>query len=221
MATIIFETGQVTIPEWVNDLESFRRWNETDDFPADGSIWWLRGEVWADMSAEQLFTHNLVKTRFFIVLGNLVDEGELGLFFSDGILLSNFAADISGKPDATFISHATLDAERVRLIEGARRGYVEIQGEPDMVLEVLSDSSEKKDRETLRQAYWDAGVREYWIVDAREEPIQFDILKHAPAGYVATRKPKGWVKSAVFGKSFLLMQELDARGRPKFVLSVR
>ena len=106
-------------------------------------------------------------------------------------------------------------------MEGTKTGFLELEGSPDMTLEIISASSIKKDTETLRELYHRAGVREYWLVDARAEPIQFDILKHTPSGYVATRKQKGWVKSAVFGKSFLLTQELDARGRPKFVLSVR
>ena len=47
------------------------------------------------------------------------------------------------------------------MIEGARGGYTELQGSPDMVLEILSDASEQKDKEKLRVAYWDAGFREY------------------------------------------------------------
>jgi Uma2 family endonuclease len=49
----------------------------------------------------------------------------------------------------------------VRLIEGKRGGYTEIQGSPDMVLEVVSDSNVHKDYELLRRAYWEAGIREY------------------------------------------------------------
>src|SRR5207247_10349581 len=85
MATIIFETAQVTIPDWVHDLESFRRWNDTDDFPTDGCIWWLRGEVWADMSTEQVFTHNHVKTEITIVLGALVTPARPEPSLADGL----------------------------------------------------------------------------------------------------------------------------------------
>jgi Uma2 family endonuclease len=83
----------------------------------------------------------------------------------------------------------------VRLIEGKRGGFTELQGSPDMVLEILSDSSQHKDKHQLRQAYWEADIPEYWLVDARTEPLQFDVLRHTARGYVAVRKQQGWVKS--------------------------
>jgi hypothetical protein len=221
MATIITDLSEVTIPAWVDSLEAFRRWTDQADFPRTGRSWWLRGEVWVDVSKEQIFSHILVKTEITFVLVGVVKAGQLGLYLTDGLLLSNFAADISGNPDGTFLSTATLQSDRVRLIEGARGGYTELQGSPDMVLEVLSDSSEQKDKEKLRQGYWEAGIREYWLVDARAQPLQFDLLRHGARGYVATRKQQGWVKSAVFGKSFRLTQRTNPLGHPEYALEVR
>ena len=68
---------------------------------------------------------------------------------------------------------------------------------------------------------WKAGVREYWLVDARKELLQFDILRHTSRGYVATRKRDGWMKSAVFGKSFRLTQQPNGMGHPDYTLAVR
>jgi Uma2 family endonuclease len=221
MPTIVTDLSEVTIPNWVDSLAAFRRWTDEADFPRTGQVWWLRGEVWVDMSKEQIFSHVLVKTEYTIVLGSLVKADRSGLYFTDGLLLSNFAADISGNPDGTFVSTATLQSDRIRLIEGAHGGYTELQGSPDMVLEILSDSSEQKDWEKLRQAYWEAGIREYWIVDARKQPPHFDVLRHTTRGFVASRKQRGWVKSAVFGKSFRLIQRASALGHPKYNLEVR
>src|SRR5262245_51095446 len=100
MVRILDEDSKIAVPEWVRDVESFRRWSETDDFPQDRPVWWLNGEVWIDMSREQIFTHNLARTQVTIVVGYLVQTLNLGLFLSDGVLLSNFAAGISGNPDA-------------------------------------------------------------------------------------------------------------------------
>jgi Uma2 family endonuclease len=221
MHTYIVDSVEVTVPGWVVDLDSFRRWTETDDFPDQGRIWWLKGGVWIDMSKEQIFTHVLVKTELTRALGNLVKTEKRGIYFTDGLLLSNFAADISGNPDGTFLSNETLDSDRIRLLEGKDGGFVEIQGSPDMVLEVLSASSERKDTLILKQGYWEADVPEYWLVDARKEPLQFDIFRHTRRGYVATRKQGGWVKSAVFGKSFRLTQETTALNHPEYTLEVR
>jgi len=209
------------LPGWVGSIDSFRRWSETEGFPERGNIWWLCGEVWADMSKEQIFSHLAAKQEFFRVLGNLAKSDCPGMVIPDGLLLSNFAADISGNPDATFISEATLESDRVRLVEGAKGGYVEVQGTPDMVLEVVSDSSEKKDLVTLMEAYWKAQVPEYWLVDARDEQAKFDIWKLAPNGYRRIPNRHGWLVSGVFGKSFRLVVTGHRTGRKSFTLEVR
>jgi Uma2 family endonuclease len=106
-------------------------------------------------------------------------------------------------------------------VEGKKEGYVELQGTPDMVLEVVSESSVTKDTITLQELYWQAMIPEYWIVNARGASITFEILRHTAKGYVATRKQAGWVKSAVFGKSFRLTQQTDDLGNPEYTLAVR
>jgi Uma2 family endonuclease len=220
MSTILSESEEFHIPSWVTDLRSFRRWSDQEDFPDTGRIWYIRGEVWVDMSKEQLFTHIQVKDQFTQVLGRLVRKNELGLYFSDGLLLTNVSADISGNPDATFISKESLATGRVRLLEGAKGGYTEVEGSPDMVLEVVSRSSVRKDTKVLHEVYWDAGIQEYWLIDARKT-LRFDIFRHTAKGYVAVPKQAGWLNSKVFGRSFRLTQSKGPLGYPKFTLAVR
>ncbi len=221
MVTVLAEEGFVSVPTWVVDIDSFRRWSEQADFPEAVRLWWLRGEVWIDMTKEQIFTHLAVKAEYYHGIMTVVKAGELGLFLPEGLLLSNFEADICGNPDGTFILKRTLDSDLIRLIEGREGGYVEIQGSPDMVLEIVSRSSVHKDYDLLRKGYWEAGIREYWLVDARKAPAKFEILRHTPRGYVATRKQDGWVKSSVFGRSFRLTQTTNTLGHPEFKLEVR
>lgn len=211
---------RVEIPLWVADLDSFRRWMDSGDFPEKGRIDYIKGEVWVDMSKEQVFTHVLVKTRITAVLSEFVEAKEQGLFLGDGILLSNVDADIAVNPDALFASNDAL-LDRVRILEGQKEGHVELEGSPDMVLEVVSTSSVRKDTERLRRDYWEAGITEYWLVDARKEPLVFDILRYTPKGYRITPKKDGWAKSVVFGKSFRLTHRIDALGRSKYTLEVR
>jgi Uma2 family endonuclease len=144
----------------------------------------------------------------------------MGLLLGDGARLSNVEADISVVPDALFASRATLQDNRLRLLDTRGEGYDELEGSPDMVLEVVSYSSVRKDTKQLRRCYWEAGVREYWLVDAREEPLSFDILRHTPKGYRTTPKKDGWIKSNVFGKSFRLAQETCEHGDPEYTLEV-
>jgi len=73
----------------------------------------------------------------------------------------------------------------------------------------------------LFEAYWKAGIPEYWLVDARKSPPRFDIYRHTPDGYVAARRRDGWVKSAVFGRQFRFVETKDQSGDPAYSLEVK
>jgi Uma2 family endonuclease len=218
--TILADGEAIHIPADVVDLESFTRWADSKDFPETGRVCYLNGEVWVDMTKEQLFTHLQIKAEFTFVLMSLIKADGRGLYFPDGLRLSNKRANYSVVPDGTYISYKSLSSGRATLIKGARGGYVEVAGAPDLVLEIISTSSVQKDTTRLPRAYRRARIPEYWLVDARKEPIRFDILKLRSRGYVATRKSGGWVKSGILGKAFQLTRETDSLGYPKFTLSV-
>ena len=58
---------------------------------------------------------------------------------------------------------AAIDEGRVRLIPkatGETGRFVEVEGSPDLVIEIVSDSSVNKDTWRLPKAYFDAGLSE-------------------------------------------------------------
>ena len=219
MSTIVIQES-VRIPERVVDLDSFRQWAQSDEFPERGRFSYLNGEVWVDMSPEELLRHNLVKGEYAIVLGGMMKTVRIGKFFHDRTLVSNVEAVLSTEPDGTFVSFKSLKTGRVRLVEGGE-GFLELQGSPDMTLEVVSASSVRKDTVVLRRLYWLAGIPEYWLVDARGNQLSFQILRHSRTGYVPARKRPGWQKSMVFGKSFKLTSQPDELEYPEYTLLVR
>jgi Uma2 family endonuclease len=222
MQTVIFKDESVLhIPNGISDLAAFRRWAHSDQFPEKGRICYLDGEVWVDMSPEQVFSHILVKTEFAAVLSTLAKKNSAGTYFSDGLLLTNSAANLTCKPDGTFISNRSFKDKSVHFVAAKSKGYLELEGTPDMVLEVVSASSVEKDTEILRELYWRAEILEYWLVDARSEILEFDIFRRTTDGYVAARKQLGWVKSRVFGGSFRFTCGMDDFGNPTYTLSIR
>ena len=52
-----------------------------------------------------------------------------------------------------------------------------VKGVPDLVVEILSDSTEKQDRERKKERYRMAGIPEYWIVDPREHVVEQHLLQ--------------------------------------------
>jgi len=221
MNTIVLDTHTVRIPAWVVDLDSFRRWVQSDDFPEGDRICCLDGEVWIDMSKEQIFTHNQLKGEFNVVVGGFVKREQLGRYFPDGVLVTNTEANLSSQPDGVFVASGSLQAEKVRLVEGVGGGYVEFEDTPDIVLEVVSTSSVEKDTEVLPDVYWRAGSPEYWLVDARGDEPTFDILRHSSNGYVETQRRSRWLRSEVLGVSFGLTRQTDSLGHSAFTLQVQ
>jgi Uma2 family endonuclease len=212
----------VAIPAEVVDLDSFCRWATSDHYPERGRFSYLRGSIWVDLSMEKLYSHNQVKWEIAEVLGNLVKSSATGRFFPDGMFLRNSIADLATEPDGMFVSYDALRSGRVQRIEREEPDFLELEGSPEMVLEVVSDTSVRKDTEELRELYWRAGILEYWLVDARETTTRFEILQHGRKGYKSTRKQAGgWLRSPVFDRSFQLMQTTDPLGDPLYVLNVR
>lgn len=213
--------GKVQIPGWVVDLPTFRRWVHSGEPQEKLRAQFLNGEVWVDLVMEEAFSHNFVKNAVYAALMPLT-EG-LGLFFSDGMLLTNDDAGIATEPDAMFISTEALESGRVELGAGTdvEANATEVVGSPDLVIEIVSRSTEEKDTELLMSKYHDAGISEYWVIDARDpDDIRFDILKRSKKEYTAVKKSGGWVKSAVLGKSFRLVRKVT-NNYPRFTLETR
>ena len=205
------------IPPGIADLETFRRWVRSSEFPERGNISFLGGELWVDLAMETL-NHNQIKTVITIVLGSIVLTEKLGRFLADRMRLTYLPMDLCTEPDAMFLSHDSLRRSRA-LIEGG--DSLEVEGVPDMALEVVSATSVRKDTKVLRGLYERAGIPEYWLVDARREPAALEILRLARRGYVRVRMQGGFLKSAMFGKSFRLTQGRDEHDLPEFKLEVR
>jgi Uma2 family endonuclease len=212
----IAEDEEVRLPPSVRDLASFRQWADADDFPEHGRICWLKGELWIDMSKEQLFTHNQVKAEFTTAMRTMVREMELGYWFTDGARVSHLGADLSAVPDGVLVTFQSLEIGRIKLIEGAQGGSVELEGTPDLVLEVVSTGSVRKDTQVLRELYAAAGIAEYWLADVRGSETRFDILRLSRGRYIASRKEAAWVRSKVLGRSVRLLRQADRLGNPVF-----
>lgn len=221
---MIFASGaeQVAVPAWVRDYESFHRWMHSAAFPEEGKICFINGKVWVDLSMEEFYSHNRVRTEIGAVLHILMKQTKFGQFVSEGMRYGHLATELSTEPDGMIFSHEALRDGTVRLVGGEKGLHTELVGSPEIIIELVSEGSEVKDTEWCMSAYHDAGVQEYWLIDARDEDdIRFDIYRRGKKEFAAVKKPGGWAKSAVLGKSFRLTQAEDADGNPEFTFEYR
>lgn len=219
--SVVNVQDRIVIPPAIESLESFRAWARSDEYPQTGWVSYLDGAIWVDPDMEEFITHNRVRTAYTVAVVTSLPDPPHGSFVSDRMLLTNAHANLSTEPDGLFYLWMTMKDGRIRLIPGKHEGYVELEGTPDMILEIVSKTSQRKDKEVLRDLYWKAGIAEYWLVDARIDPAEFDILRHTENGYVPTTTEDGWLKSEVLGRQFRLVRQTDPLGHPQFVVEVR
>jgi|SRR5215213_9467351 len=201
------DVGSFWIPQDTHTFEGFQRWLRSDAFPTFGRIDFLAGEIEADMSPEDLQTHGVLKVEVGAKLHSLVREHRLGQVFIDRTRVTDRLAGLSAEPDVVVVLWETLRFGRARFIQ-APAGFPEIQGAPDLIVEVISRHSEAKDRKRLPTRCAKAGVPELWLLDARGRDVRFEISalhrdRYAPVPPDAD----GWIRSVRLPFEFRLRRE--------------
>jgi len=224
MSATIFasDSDVVRIPKGIDRMESFRAWVRTLGEQAP-RVHFSHGEVWIDMSPQDYFRHLSPVAAINARLTLLADELDLGRYHPDGGWLTNEEVGLSTEPDGFLVLWDTFAGGAARWVEReGDKGPIELLGRGDMVLEVVSDTSAHKDRVELLRDYAAVGFLEYWLVDARHEKLEFQLLQLAGGSYQETpADPEGWLSSAVWGRSFKLEAGSDRLGQPRFRLHVR
>lgn len=211
------------IPSDATTLDGFLAWVTSPGFPERIRVSFMDGEVFLEMSNEDPELHVMVKGIIYATLLQHSQSMKLGRLYQDGMLLTNRKANLASNPDATFVKWETLRAGRVRLVrrQRDRRKFRDMEGSPDWVLEVVSDSSEQVDTRQLRLAYHRARIAEYWIVDARGDDVVLQVLHWRKTRYVAAPVKDGWQRSRVFGREFRLTRKPAELGLWDYTLETR
>jgi len=130
-------------------------------------------------------SHQIVAYRLTQLVGDMVDARRLGQvpFAPVDVRLSPHSVV---QPDLLFIRNDRLH------IYGPT-GPVE--GAPDLVVEIVSPSSQVMDRVRKAALYADSGVSEYWIVDPEKREVQVLVL--AQGRYEPVESDAGELPSTV------------------------
>ena len=155
--------------------------------PADNRYELLDGEL--IMVAAPNIKHESVRSLLGHHLGNFIIDHGLGkLFYAPcDVMLSE--SDVV-QPDLLFVSR-----EREHLLSGGQN----VQGAPDLVVEILSPGTARRDRGDKRALYGKHGVIEYWLVDPMAETVS---INRQRAGVL--------VLSRTFGRTQTLRSQLLA-----------
>lgn len=156
------------------------------EFPEDGPRYQLmRG--WFVREPAPSEKHQTVVGNLYVLLRRWVDRRKIGRVY-----ISPFDAVLSPsdvvQPDLLFISKARLGLINPKNLEGG----------PDLVVEVLSPSTRKRDVTVKVELFREAGVVEAWIVDPDTEHVEIIDLQRADR---AAQRYSGsdYIQSHVFG----------------------
>ena len=140
------------------------------------------------MVAAPNLRHQTVLLRLTQGLGQFIDEHKLGkLFFSPcDVVLSD--ADVV-QPDLLFVSR-----EREHLLSTGEN----VQGAPDLVVEILSPATADRDRGYKRKLYGRHGVKEYWLVDPTVEAVSVHRQRGGTLTHARTFSRDQTLRSSLF-----------------------
>ena len=113
------------------------------------------------MTPAPLTRHQVLVGRILQMFMNYLDQHPIGQVFTAPCDVVLSEVDVV-QPDLLLV----LNQGRARITEK------NVQGPPDLLIEILSPSTAGRDRDLKRKRYEYFGIREYWLVDPADNTIE-------------------------------------------------
>lgn len=132
--------------------------------PEDKRYELIEGELF--MTPSPITNHQRISRKIEFLLEKFVTENDRGEIFYAPYDVYLDDENVL-QPDILFISK-----DRLNII-----GDKNLQGAPDLVIEILSESTAYRDLIQKKKLYAKFGVKEYWIVVPEEKTVDIYVLK--------------------------------------------
>lgn len=184
-------------------LEEFLQWTDED-------VWaeWIDGEV------RLLSPVNDPHVRLFIFLVSLlqhfVEHHNLGEIRTEPFTVNLSQINVVYSPDIFFVAQSRLHLLQTTYFDGA----------PDLVVEIVSPESRRRDRVEKFEIYEKAGVREYWLFEPERKTVDFYALDEHGIFELLPGENDVW-RSKVLPGFWLKGEWLWSRPRPSLLSILR
>jgi Uma2 family endonuclease len=135
-------------------------YDDLQAIPEDGMRYEIiDGEL--HVTAAPSLRHQQVSGNFYYVIRSFLQEHPVGQIYYAPCDIVFSRIDVV-EPDLLYVSNA-------------RAAYLtekNVQGPPDLLIEILSRSTRRVDETTKRGLYERMGVEEYWLADPRRETVR-------------------------------------------------
>ena len=146
---ILIVTGNAP-PRLRMSYEEYYAWADEDTHAE-----WVDGEVIVHMPPFDI--HQTLLNFLNRLLAEYAEFEALGVVFIAPFEMRLPAQKSARQPDILVIKHENLD----------RLSRERLDGPADLVVEIVSGDSVRRDRQEKYSEYQDAGVPEYWVIDSR------------------------------------------------------
>lgn len=180
----------------LDDLFTYGQYYQWDD----GERWELIDGVPYNMTPAPVRRHQGILMRVSLIVGNFLEGKSCQLYFAPfDVRLPDFGEQADDDVPTVVQPDLVVVCDEKKLDDRGCRGA------PDLVVEILSPSTSRKDIGIKFQLYERHGVREYWIIHPSEESLMVFTLG-ADGKY---GRPQGYGRGDKATSSVLEGLELD------------
>ncbi|WP_229248291.1 Uma2 family endonuclease [Dyadobacter sandarakinus] len=159
MANLVLQEATAILNE-----ERERRYKFYDDITEDDKIEFINGEI--TVHSPVTFEHNVASGLLYRMLSIYCSKNKLGFVGVEKIMITLSRNDY--EPDLSFFRKNKA---------GTFDGDQKLFPAPDFVVEILSESTQNRDRGIKFKDYQGHGVEEYWIIDPEKRILEQYLLK--------------------------------------------
>ncbi|MDH4129473.1 MAG: Uma2 family endonuclease [Spirochaetota bacterium] len=154
----------------------------------------LEGEL-IEMAPAPNFKHQIISSKIYKVIDAFVEDNKLGIIAYAPV-------------DVIFDQHNTLQPDIIYISNDNKKIIKEkgVFGSPDLVIEILSQSTVTKDREIKFSIYEKFKVKEYWIVDPENKSVDVFCLEANNFSLHTSSKDK--IKSKLFSSLEISLKDI-------------
>ncbi len=154
-------------------------------------------------------THNEVNGNLYKIIDTYVVEHELGFVGIEKILIRLTRNDY--EPDLCFFKK-----EKASKFKADQKFFPA----PDLVVEVLSKGTAKRDRGIKYDDYQKHGVSEYWIIDAQQQQIEQYQLQKGQYELIVKSKTGEITSTSIEGLTFTIPTIFNKKLTNKFIKKI-
>jgi Uma2 family endonuclease len=140
-----------------------------DDWKTWEGRWELINGVAFDMTPAPSLEHQDISRHLTLQIGNAIEDGKRRK--------GGGSCDIFYAPVDLFLGENIVQPDLLVVCDPAKKSARGIEGAPDLVVEILSPATARKDLTTKRWLYEAAGIAEYLIVYPEDRCAELLILR--------------------------------------------